>query len=217
MRHLSFAHAPAVERLGQQIRQTVSAADALSDLQLLAPSRCHGWSALDVVVHLRMGLQEMVVGAGPTDDGPDHDAASYWASHPDDRDDDPVPHILWVRRVASAYGRPSAAVSHLKDVAEGAIVAVRSMQEGLIAFQGKHLRSGDFLATWVVELAVHQLDFDIDGDEPVGIDWARRTLEAIADADLSSGMDDRSAVLVGLGRIPPPAGVALYDSYPVSL
>jgi hypothetical protein len=217
MTGLSFEHAPAVERLGEQIRQTVNAATSLGDMQLLAPSRCHGWSALDVVVHLRMGLQEMVIGAAPTDEGPDHDAASYWASHPDDRDDDPVPHILWLRRVASAYSRPSAAVSHLRDVAEGASVAVRSMHEGQVEFQGKRMRSGDFLATWVVELAVHQLDFAVDGDEPVGLDWARRTLEAIADADLPSGMDDRSAVLVGLGRVPPPVGVRLSDSFPVSL
>jgi hypothetical protein len=217
MRDLSFAHAPAVERLGRQIRQTVDAAASLTDLQLLAPSRCHGWSALEVVVHLRMGLQEMVVGVAPSDDEPDHDAASYWASHPDDRDDDPVPHILWLRRVASAYGRPSAAVRHLEDVAEGACVAVRSLQEGQVEFQGKYLRSGDFLATWVVELAVHQLDLGIDGDEPVGLDWARTTVEAVADADLPSGLDDRSAVLVGLGRVPPPAGIRLSGSYPVSL
>lgn len=217
MRDLSFAHAPAVERLDQQIRQIVAAADSLDDLRLLAPSRCHGWSALDVVVHVRMGLEEMVVGLVATDDAPDHDAASYWASHPDDRDDDPVPHILWLRRVASAYSRPSAAVTHLKVVAEGAGIAVRSMPEGWVEFQGKRMRSGDFLATWVVELAVHQLDLDIDGDEPVGLDWTRRTVEAVADVDLPPGLDDRSAVLVGLGRVRPPDGVRLPDPYPVSL
>jgi hypothetical protein len=91
------------------------------------------------------------------------------------------------------------------------------LREGRIEFQGKRMRSGDFLATWVVELAVHQLDLDVDGDEPVGLPWARKTVEAVADADLPSGLDDRSAVLVGLGRVPPPDGVRLGKPYPVSL
>lgn len=217
MRALTFAHAIAIERLDQQINETVKAVESLSDMQLLAPSRCHGWSALDLVVHLRMGLQEMVIGVAPSNDAPDHDAASYWDSHPDNRDDDPVSHILWLRRVASAYSRPSAAVTHLKQVAEGASVAVRSMQEGHLQFQGKRLRSGDFLASWIVELTIHQLDLAIEGDEPGGLDWTRKTLEAIADADLPSELDNRSAVLVGLGRVPRPAAVALSNSYPVSL
>lgn len=217
MRALTFAHAIAIERLDQQISQTVEAVGSLSDMQLLGPSRCYGWSALDLVVHLRMGLEEMVIAVVPSNDSPDHDAASYWGSHPDDRDDDPVAHILWLRRVASAYSRPSAAVTHLKQVAEGARVAVRSMPEGQVQFQGKRLRGGDFLASWVVELTVHQLDLAIEGEQPVGHEWTRKTLEAVADADLPSELDNESAVLVGLGRVPPPAGVALSDSYPVSL
>lgn len=134
MRALTFAHATAIERLGQQIRETVNAADSLSDMQLLAPSRCQGWRALDLVVHLRMGLQEMVIGVARSNDAPDHDAASYWGSHPENRDDDPVSHILWLRRIASAYSRPSAAVTHLKQVAQGASVGVRSMQDGQLQF-----------------------------------------------------------------------------------
>lgn len=218
MRDLSFPHVEAVECLGQQVAAFVAAADSLDDMQLLAPSLCHGWSALDLVVHVRMGLQEMAIGtATVTEDWPDHDAASYWASHPDSRDDDPVPHILWLRRVASAYGRPSTAVGHLKDVATTATAALRSMPERQVEFQGKRMRSGDFLATWVVELAVHQLDLGIDGHEPCGLGWTRRTLEAIAEADLPSGLDDRSAVLVGLGRVPAPTGTRLAHPYPVSL
>jgi hypothetical protein len=79
------------------------------------------------------------------------------------------------------------------------------------------MRSGDFLATWVVELAVHQLDLGIEHDEPSGLEWTRRTLEAIAEADLPPELDDRSAVLVGLGRIATPPGVWLAAPYPVSL
>lgn len=217
MRNLSFPHVEAVELLARQTADFQTAAASLTDMELLAASRCHGWSALDVVVHVRMGLEEMAIGAARVDDEPSHDAASYWVDHPDDRGDDPVSHILWLRRVASSYGRPSAAVRHLEDVARSAKAVVRSMSEGAVEFQGKRMLSGDFLATWVVELAVHQLDLGIEQDAPCGIEWARRTLEAIAEADLPAGLDDRSAVLVSLGRVPASSPLRLPAPYPVSL
>jgi hypothetical protein len=165
-------------------------------------------------------LQELAIGTtSRTDETTDHDAASYWGTDPDGRDDDPVPHILWLRRVASAYQRPAGAVVHLKDAAASAVRAVRPMPEGVVEFQGKRMHSGDFVATRVVELAVHQLDLDLGPDAvaPSGLAWTRMTLEAIADADLPAGLDDRSAVLIGLGRIPCPPSVRLAASFPVSL
>ncbi|WP_374968953.1 maleylpyruvate isomerase N-terminal domain-containing protein [Terrabacter sp. BE26] len=218
MRQLSFPHEQAVERLGRQVREFVAAVGSAGDLELLGPSPCHGWSRLDVVVHVRMGLQEMALGtvAGRAEE-PDRDAASYWADHQDDRDDDPVAHILWLRRTAAAYSRPAAAVTHLRDVADFAVRAVQTMPEGTVAFQGKHLRSGDFLATWVVELAVHQLDLDLAEDSPSGLAWTRATLEAVAGAELPAALDDRDAVLVGLGRQQPPPSAQPGPAFPVSL
>ncbi|MEW1953698.1 maleylpyruvate isomerase N-terminal domain-containing protein [Terrabacter sp. NPDC080008] len=230
----SFAHEPAVETLCRQVGEFVEAAEGCDDLQLLAPARCHGWSRLDVVVHVRSGLQEMALGTLVTSSlAPDHDAASYWSAHPDDRDRDPVPHILWLRRTAAAYGRPTSAVAHLREVAYAARGAVRAMPEATVTFQGKRLRSGDFLATWVVELAVHELDLDLDLDaggsehgEPdgdpdgrgrEGLAWTRTTLEAVAGTQLPEGLDDRTAVLAGLGREPSPAGTPLQAPFPVSL
>ncbi|MBD8060024.1 maleylpyruvate isomerase N-terminal domain-containing protein [Cellulomonas sp. JH27-2] len=200
MRALHFPHADAAVTFARQTEAFVGAAAALDELALLGPSRCYGWSVLDLVVHVRLGLQEMVVGTITSGDGPaDHDAASYWTTRPDDRDVDAVPHILWLRRTASAYGRPSAALTHLRDAAAGAVAAVRAMSDGVVGFQGQRMRSGDFVATWVVELAVHQLDLGGDTDVP-GAAWARATIEALADADLPTDLDDRSAVLAGLGR-----------------
>jgi Mycothiol maleylpyruvate isomerase N-terminal domain len=217
MRPLTFAHDDAVDGLLDEADHFLAAAASCDDLQLLGPSRCHGWSLLDVVVHVRMGLQEMAVGTtNRRDVAPDCDAASYWAAHPDDRDSDPVPHILWLRRVSSAYARPRGAVDHLQDAVAGAVGAVRSMPDCVVEFQGKRMRSGDFLATWVVELAVHRLDLALEQDSSSGLAWARRTLEAVASADLPDDLDDRSAVLVGLGRIAPPPSRRL-AGFPVSL
>lgn len=218
MEQLSFAHEPAVRTLCLQVGEFVDGAASWDDLELLGPSRCHGWSRLDVVVHVRMGLQEMALGTlAHSGEEPDHDAASYWTGHPDDRDDDPVPHILWLRRTAAAYSRPSAAVTHLRDAADAAVRAVRAMPEGTVAFQGTVMRSGDFLATWVVELAVHLLDLDLGEHGSSGLEWSRRTLEAVAGARLPVGLDDRTAVLAGIGREPWPAGSATSPHFPVSL
>jgi hypothetical protein len=215
VRPLAFGHDEALERLCAALDGFGRAAADLDDLELLDPSLCRGWSRLEVVTHVRMGVEELAVGTTQlTGDAPDHDAASYWESHPDDRDDDPVPHLMWLRRVAGAYGRPSAAVDHLANALRSAAAAARAMPEGTVAFQGKRLTTGDFLGTWVVELAVHALDLRASTD-PVGLDWARRTVEAIADADLPDHVDDRSAVLAGLGRVPLTAEIP--PAFPVSL
>ena len=218
MKELTFPHAEAVEHFSAQLAEFVEAVSSSNDLQLLGPSRCHGWTLLDVAVHVRMGLQEMAIGTTcRTKEAADHDAASYWTTHPDDRNDDPVPHILWLRRVASAYTRPAGAVAHLRDAAAGAAAAVAAMPEGVVEFQGKRMKSGDFLATWVTEVAVHQLDLGLDGEPPSGLAWTRMTLEAVAGSDLPAELDDESAVLIGLGRVPCPASIQLEPAYPVSL
>jgi hypothetical protein len=204
--------------LTQQVTDFVEAAESMTDLGLLAPARCTGWSRLDVVVHVRMGLQEMVTGVEEDVDGcPDHDAASYWRSHPDDRDDDPAPHILWLRRTAVAYSRPSAAVRHLRAVAQAVPAGLGRISTRTVAFQGKTMTTGDFVATWVAELAVHELDLDLGPRRNCGLPWARRTLEALAEADLPADLDDATAVLVGLGRVPAPDGTSLDHRFPVSL
>ena len=52
----------------------------------------------------------------------------------------------------------------------------------------------------MVELAVHQLDLAV-ARVPAQVALARRTLEALADADLPAELDDPTAGLAGLGRI----------------
>src|SRR3954470_1374275 len=104
MPKLAFAHTEAVAALERQIDDFVSAARSCEDLVLLGASRCHGWSRVDAVVHVRAGLEEMARGTtARAPSGPDHDAASYWRGHQSADTVDPVDGILWLRRVASAY------------------------------------------------------------------------------------------------------------------
>ena len=209
MRPLSFDHATAVDLMREQLDVFVAAARSFSEYDLLGASRVHGWSRLEVVVHSRLGLEEMVgVCAMQVDDPCDHDAASYWASFAAD-DDDQVPHILWMRRTATAYNRPEGALRHLDDVAAMLRVALARLPDHPVLFQGKTMTSGDFLATWVVELAVHQLDLGEEAGHPTpgSLTAVRRTVEAIADVDLPHTWNDEDAALIALGRVPLPIDV----------
>lgn len=157
--------------------------------------------------------------AAQVDDPPDHDAASYWASFAAD-DDDQVPRILWMRRTASAYNRPEGALRHLRDVAATARVALARMPDHPVLFQGKTMTSGDFLTTWVVELAVHQLDLGDEAGHPTAdsLQAVRRTVEAIADADLPDTWSHKDTALIALGRVPMPDHAGhLADRLPISL
>jgi len=226
---LSVPHPEAVALLVDQATALEDALSSIDDLDLLDASRCRGWSRLDTVVHVRLGLDELLgAWSTRTDVQPTHDAASYWSSHPDDRDDDPVPHVLWLRRTASAYERPTRAVAHLALVTDRLLSALDQLDQldqlapATVRFQGKVLTSGDLLATWVVELVVHHLDLDLDpGTAPEPADAAleltRRTLEAVAGGALPSGLEDATAVLVALGRVPWPPHLARSSHLPVAL
>jgi hypothetical protein len=221
MRPLSYDHATSVGLLREQLTAFVAAAESFSEYDLLAASRCHGWSRLDAVVHVRAGLEEMVGDcAAQVDDPPTHDAAAYWESFAADGNDDLVPQILWMRRTAAAYNRPSRALDHLREVAGTADLVLRRMPDHAVLFQSRTMTSGNFLATWVVELAVHHLDLGQAAGRPTdgSLHVVRRTVEAIADVDLPEAWRDDDAALFALGRAPLPEDAReLGDALPVRL
>ncbi len=159
------------------------------------------------MVHVQMGLQEMLAGAmATTDEGADLDAATYWTMWAEEEDEeDPVPGILMTRRTASAYTRPRGAIEHLEQACAGWEHLAPRLTDGNVWFQGHVLALGDFLATWAVEVTVHHLDLDaaegIPKPSPLGVGLARRTAEALGTTS-STVADDIDAVLVGFGRVP---------------
>jgi hypothetical protein len=183
-------------------------ADALDDDQLLAASRCRGWTTGDLLVHVHLGLQEMLIGAvSPTDRAPDTDAASYWHTLPPPSGPGQVSHVRFVRLVAAAHRSPTDAVARMRPTVDAIGAVVGGLPGGVVAFQGHALRTGDFLATWAVELAVHHLDLgaelDVPPPAPTGLTLARATVEALAGGTLS--WDDETTVLLGTGRRAPDA------------
>jgi hypothetical protein len=169
----------------------LGAVQPLDDHALLAASRCWGWTVVDVVSHVRLGLEEVgscLLTAGTCDAAPDRDAATYWLTPPPGSSTDEVAGLVAIRRVASATRVPRGALPPLVRVAQALPLAAERLPDGVLAFQGGVLTTGDFLATWAVELAVHQLDLarEIDLAPPTSdaLDLARRTVEALAGAGL---------------------------------
>src|SRR5262245_30422683 len=92
----------------------------LSEHDLLGASRCHGWTRLDVVVHVIGGWQEMLGGmVSVVGDEPTVDAASYWPGFAKlYQDDDPISMLMAQRRRTAAYSRPASACEQLREVGD---------------------------------------------------------------------------------------------------
>jgi uncharacterized protein (TIGR03083 family) len=182
-------------------------ADGLDDDQLLATSRCRGWTVGDVLVHVHLGLQEMLLGVvSPTDRTADTDATSYWSSPTGPQSAaGPVGHVRFVRAMGAAYRSPTGIVAHLQPTADALAAAVGALPDGVVAIQGHTMRTGDFLATWALELAVHHLDLGAEltlpPPAPTALDLARATVEELAGDRLP--WDDETTVLIATGRLAP--------------
>jgi uncharacterized protein (TIGR03083 family) len=183
-------------------------ANGLDDDQLLAASRCRGWTVGDVLVHVHLGLQEMLLGVvSPTDAKPDTDAASYWLAYlpTNDAEAGQGSQGRFVRLMGAAYRRPRGLVGYLRPTADGVATAVAALAPGSLSFQGHVLSTGDFLATWAVELAVHHLDLgrelDLAPPAPPAMRLARATVESLAGGGLPGTWSDETAVLLGTGRL----------------
>lgn len=188
------------------------AVEGLSDDDFLAATRCRGWCVADLVVHVHLGLQEMLLGfLTPTKALPDTDSATYWTGSAPGQDDEagPLGQVRFVRLLAAAYSRPSGLVAHLRPTVAAVVLATTELAPGSVASQGRVLRTGDFLAIWAAELAIHQLDLgrelDISPPAPSAAAMARQTVEALAGGAFGVGWSDAEVILVGTGRIMPTA------------
>lgn len=205
---LNVDHDMAREAFVEELDRLLEVASALDDRQLLGASRCRGWSVGDVLVHVHLGLQEMLLGiVDPTDEPADRDAATYWQADvpTNDADADDLDQMRFVRLVNAAYRRPRGMVRHLEPTARGVARAVGAMPRANLRFQGHVLTSGDFLTTWAVELAIHHLDLGLELDlappAPAAVRLARATVEALAGGPLPVTWPDDVAVLAAADRV----------------
>ncbi|CAI9414898.1 maleylpyruvate isomerase N-terminal domain-containing protein [Nocardioides sp. T2.26MG-1] len=175
----------------ESVHEFVAAVDDLDEWSLLGASRCHGWTRLEVLVHVVAGWQEMLGGLVSPVDGPSTvDAASYWPAFDEQDAGDPLLELLAQRRRTTAYARPDSAREQMHDVAEAVVRGATGCADGHHLWQRHVFTAGDFLAVWAVEDVIHQLD--LLGERPPApraLALARATLTELDGASLADRLE----------------------------
>ncbi|GAB7052270.1 maleylpyruvate isomerase N-terminal domain-containing protein [Catenuloplanes indicus] len=137
----------------------------LSPMELLAPTRCHGWTVADVVHHLTSDAQRALVALATPADGPaTRTFVTYWRSTPDPAPDwasaeRAAAASAWAgRRAASIAREPGLLVESWAETSAAAVQAAFAAPHAFVATQGHVLSTPDLLTTLATEAVIHHLD-----------------------------------------------------------
>jgi hypothetical protein len=178
----------------------------LRDEDFAQPSGCTGWLVRDLVCHLIIDAQDVLITlVTPAETDPTRTAVTYWdvADTPPTGDD---PLDALIVRLAAAYEQPWLLKFHFDDVGAAAGRAAVLADEDLrVGTRGEVLTVGDYLGAYVLEWTLHHLDLiaHLPGTaEPPaeGLARSRAMLEEIAGTAIPASLSDRDALLVGTGR-----------------
>lgn len=181
----------------------------LPDKDFERPSGCAGWLVRDLVCHLIIDAQDVLITlVTPAETEPTVNAVTYWnvEEHPP-TDKDPLDALIV--RLAAAYEDPGLLRFHLDDVGSAAGRAAELADPAArVSTRGEVLTTDDYLTAYVLEWTLHHLDLVAylpDAAEPPaeGLARSRAMLEKIAGAAFPASFTDRDALQVATGRRPP--------------
>ncbi|TKG72760.1 maleylpyruvate isomerase N-terminal domain-containing protein [Prauserella endophytica] len=185
-----------------------SAVAGLADEDFARPSGCTGWLVRDLVCHLVIDAQDVLITlAPPVDSEPTRDAVTYWNVVEPPTGTDPLDALIV--RLAAAYEEPWLLKFHLDDVGSAAGRAVELADPELrVGTRDEVLTAGDYLAAYVLEWTLHHLDLiahlpDAAGPPAEGLARSRELLEKIAGFAFPRSWPDTDALRVGTGRRAP--------------
>jgi uncharacterized protein (TIGR03083 family) len=195
-----------------QVERLAAVIAGLGDADLVAPTRCAGWLAAHLLVHVRLGLTEHAASfaepAGPSD-AADRDYASYWRGWPPAVEPATYGQVRFEWAAGSAYASADGVRQQLADTARQAAGMSRQAPDGDFWLQGHVMAAQDVLAMWTVEWVVHQLDLTayLPGGQLAPTDEALalavRTLDELTGgAERPMAWDPATYVLKGTGRLP---------------
>ncbi|MFJ8031621.1 maleylpyruvate isomerase N-terminal domain-containing protein [Streptomyces sp. NPDC096032] len=180
----------------------------LGDADFARPSGCAGWLVRDLVCHLVIDAQDVLITlVTPVDAEPTVDAVGYWSLVEPPTGENPLDALI--PRLAAAYGEPWLLRFHLDDVGSAAgRAAVLADPSVRVGTRDQVLTVGDYLTAYVLEWTLHHLDLIAHLPAAAGppadtLAAARAALENIAGAPFPAALTDRDALLVGTGRRPP--------------
>ena len=186
-----------------------TAVAGLPDEYFARPSGCAGWLVRDLVCHLIIDAQDVLITlVTPTEAEATRDALTYWhvAGTPPSGED---PLDALIVRLAAAYEDPGLLKFHLDDVGAAAGRAAGLADPTVrVSTQDQVLTAGDYLAAYVLEWTLHHLDLiahlpEVAGPPAAGLVRSREMLEAIVGAEFPASLADRDALLIGTGRRAP--------------
>ncbi|MFD9366200.1 maleylpyruvate isomerase N-terminal domain-containing protein [Streptomyces sp. NPDC060020] len=180
----------------------------LPDEDFARPSGCAGWLVRDLVCHLVIDAQDVLITlVTPAATEPTRDAVTYWNLVEPPTGEDPLDALTV--RLAAAYGEPWLLRFHLDDVGSAAGRAAALADRTVpVATRDEVLTTGDYLTAYVLEWTLHHLDLIAylpDAAEPPaeGLARSRELLEKIAGAAFPASFSDKDALLIGTGRRAP--------------
>jgi hypothetical protein len=180
----------------------------LTDHDFEQPSGCAGWLVRDLVCHLVIDAQDVLITlATPVDAEPTRNAVTYWSVVEPPTGEDPLDALIV--RLASAYGDPALLKFHLDDVGSAAGRAAALADPALrVGTQEQVITAGDYLDAYVVEWSLHHLDLVVNlpsaAPPPAeSLARARAMLEQIAGVTFPDSFSDADALRVGTGRRAP--------------
>ena len=180
----------------------------LADEDFERGSGCAGWLVRDLVCHLVIDAQDVLITlATPAATAPTVDATGYWKLVDPPTGEDPLDALI--PRLAAAYGDPALLRFHLDDVGSAAGRAAALADPGArVGTQGEVLTVADYLSAYVLESTLHHLDLVAELPTPGAppaetLAAARTALERIAGSAFPASFSDTDSLLVGTGRRPP--------------
>ncbi|MFC9970494.1 maleylpyruvate isomerase N-terminal domain-containing protein [Spirillospora sp. NPDC127200] len=184
----------------------------LPDEDFARPSGCAGWLVRDLVCHLVIDAQDVLITlATPAEAEPTRDAVTYWeVSATPPTGDDPLDALIV--RLAAAYQEPRLLKFHLDDVGSAAGRAAGLADPALrVETQDQVLTAGDYLSAYVLEWTLHHLDLvahlpHVAGPPAEGLARTREMLEEIVQSAFPASFSDEDALLIGTGRRAPTDG-----------
>ncbi|WP_077799810.1 maleylpyruvate isomerase N-terminal domain-containing protein [Streptomyces sp. JHA26] len=186
-----------------------AAVAGLPDEDFAKPSGCADWLVRDLVCHLVVDAQDVLITlVTPAEAEPTVDAVSYWkvGDRPPTGED---PLDALTVRLAAAYEDPRLLAFHLDDVGSAAGRAAELADPGArVGTRGEVLTAGDYLTAYVLEWTLHHLDLiahlpDAAGPPAQALAHSRASLEKIAGTAFPASFTDTDALLVGTGRRAP--------------
>jgi hypothetical protein len=189
-----------------------TAVAALPDDDFARPSGCAGWLVRDLVCHLVIDAQDVLITlVTPAEAAPTRDAVTYWqVSHTPPSGDDPLDALIV--RLAAAYQEPGLLKFHLDDVGSAAGRAAGLADPAMrVSTQDMVLTAGDYLGAYVLEWTLHHLDLiahlpAAPAPPAAGLARSREMLGEIAGTPFPPALSDTDALLIGTGRRRPSAG-----------